>query len=85
MKRLAFFSLEGLVRQGANEVWIPLGTFHTRSQAETAEPAIHRSDIVGARVIAHYRDSSGGHAPKSTIRPSVRFEATQPSAPSTVA
>lgn len=85
MKRLAFYSLEGLVRQGAHEVWIPLGAYSTMSQARASTGAGKRSDIVDTRVIAHYRDSSLGHAPSSNIRPKVRLEKSSASTVSTVA
>ncbi len=62
MKRLAHFTLEGLMQQGPHNVWIPLGTFASAELASQAQGNTTRDDIVQTRVMALYRDSGDTHA-----------------------
>ena len=59
MKTLAHFTLEGLLRQGSNEVWIPLGTYESSESAALAacNPSIKRPGIVETRVLPLFRDN----------------------------
>ena len=56
MKRFVCYTLEGLLRQGHNEVWVVLGTFASAEQAESAgRAATSRSGIANTRVMPYYR------------------------------
>jgi hypothetical protein len=61
VKRLAHFQLEGLLQQGANHVWVTLGTFATAEMARGAAAASMsaRPGIVETRILPLFRDS--GH------------------------
>ncbi len=58
MKRLAHFTLEGLIQQGPHQVWVCLGTFATAELAETATggASCHRSGVIETRIMPLYRD-----------------------------
>ena len=59
MKQLAFFALEGRLRQGPHEVWITLGRFNSAQSAHLAihDPATVKSGIVETRIVPLYRVS----------------------------
>ncbi len=59
MKRLAFFTLEGLLEQGPHEVWVTLGTFPTAEAARHAQATqpITRPGISKKRVVPLFRIS----------------------------
>jgi len=56
MKRFVCYTLEGLLRQDRNEVWVVLGTFASSEQAESAaRAATIRSGIAQTRIMPYYR------------------------------
>lgn len=62
MKTLVHFELEGLVRQGPETVWVPLGYFETPEEAHAASVVTRwGAQIEGSRVTPLFRDSSGGY------------------------
>lgn len=56
MKRLAFFTLEGLVQRGSHEVWVLLGRYESREAADAAV-ASAPGHITATRVMPYFRDS----------------------------
>ncbi|QDU98360.1 hypothetical protein [Lignipirellula cremea] len=77
MKRLAFFTLEGLVRQGQHEVWVPVGRFSSAEAAATAAGSCRQ--FAQTRVLPYFRDSgmlpvatNGDTAPRTTSRPHIK-------------
>jgi len=63
MKRIAFFTLEGLVRYGAHEVWMMLGQFDSNEAAMAATGQVP-SNVAATRVLPYFRDS--GLLPSAT-------------------
>lgn len=56
MKRFVCYTLEGLLRQDRNEVWVVLGTYLSAEQAESAaRAATARSGITNTRIMPYYR------------------------------
>lgn len=63
MKTLVHYELEGLVRQGSESVWVPLGHYDSQEEAQTAIAASRwGSQIEGSRVVPLFRDTSGGYS-----------------------
>lgn len=63
MKYLAHFQREGLVVQGPNSIWVPLGQFTTAEEAQLA-PLNSRwgSQIQASRIVPLFHDTDGGYA-----------------------
>ena len=59
MKTLAHFTLEGLLRQGSNEVWIPLGSYDSADDAARAASNLSsiRQGIIETRILPLFRDN----------------------------
>ncbi|MCR9117659.1 MAG: hypothetical protein NXI22_12005 [bacterium] len=85
MKRFAFFSLEGLFCQRGQEVWVTLGTFSTRADALQASNGTPPREVAETRIIAHFRDASGGVAKQSPVRPHMPINPFRPAVSTTVA
>ena len=78
MKRLAFFTLEGRLRQGPHEVWITLGRYPTDQLARTAADSANARNaaIVETRIVPLFRISELG--------PRMLTQVTTPAAPSSI-
>ena len=57
MNKFVCFTLEGLLVQRHNQVWIMLGLYPTADQARgAAKEAISRSDVIETRIMSYFRD-----------------------------
>ena len=68
MKTLVHYELEGLVRQGSESVWVPLGHFGSQEAAKSAKVASRwGAQIEGSRIVPLFRDASGGYPENEEI------------------
>lgn len=63
MSRFVCYTLEGLMQQGGNQVWVMLGTYPTAESAQKA--AAESQGIVQSRVMSYFRSSDWWLSPES--------------------
>ena len=64
MSKFVCYTLEGLIQQGGNQVWMMLGTFPT---AEAARQAGERAkaSVLESRVMSYFRSSDWWKSPEA--------------------
>ena len=66
MSKFVCYTVEGLMQQGSNQVWVMLGTYPTADSARiAAENARTGSGVVESRVMSYFRSADWWRSPEA--------------------
>jgi hypothetical protein len=66
LSKFVCYTVEGLMQQGRNQVWVMLGTYPTADSARlAAESARTGSGVVESRVMSYFRSADWWRSPEA--------------------